>query len=48
MNVPASTLVANEVSDYKTLYKDKGAKAFWDKLRNDVDPYSVRQYLSKK
>lgn len=30
------------------VYTKEGAKAFWDDLRETVDPYSARQYLAKE
>lgn len=44
-DVEASKLIEGQIRGLTDLYTSD-AKAFWKKLRTDVDPYSVRQYFT--
>ena len=43
-----SLLVDREIADYKREYENNGALAFWNKLMEEADHFTVRQWLTKK
>ncbi|KAE9970475.1 hypothetical protein BLS_004896 [Venturia inaequalis] len=47
-NKGAGDLSGDPIKKVLDVYTKEGAQAFWDELRDKVDPYSARQYLAKE
>ena len=47
VNEDAGDLVSRTIKQFINEYKENGSKAFWFRLMNEADDYSVRQWMTK-